>query len=151
MRKNYLAYGSNLNIRQMIFRCQSAEVVGISEIKDYRLLFKGSGSGAYLTIEPHKGGRVPVAVWSVTDADIKSLDRYEGYPKFYYRKEMKVEVNGKKLPAFVYIMHEERALGICTDRYFETCLEGYEDFGFDCGFLYEADAWSRERMELNEE
>ena len=39
---------------------------------------------------------------------------------------------------FVYIMHEERLPGIPSSRYMRTCLEGYDAFGFDEEFLYEA-------------
>ena len=42
MKKYYLAYGSNLNIRQMALRCPTAKAVGTAVIKDYELLFKGS-------------------------------------------------------------------------------------------------------------
>ena len=44
--KLYLAYGSNLNIVQMIIRCPDAKFYGTAEIKDYELLFKGSKTGA---------------------------------------------------------------------------------------------------------
>ena len=54
---------SNLNIAQMRHRCPTARVVGTAEIDGYELLFKGSGTGAYLTIEKAKGKSVPVAVW----------------------------------------------------------------------------------------
>ena len=55
MKKYYLAYGSNLNVRQMALRCPTAKPVGTAVIKDYGLLFKGSKTGAYLTIEPKSG------------------------------------------------------------------------------------------------
>ena len=61
----YLAYGSNLNIPQMQRRCPTAKIVGVAEIEDYELLFKGSKTGSYLTIEPKKGAMVPVAVWEI--------------------------------------------------------------------------------------
>ena len=35
-------------------------------------------------------------------------------------------------------MHEDRKLGIPTDMYVRTCLEGYKDFGFEPAFLLEA-------------
>lgn len=38
MKKYYLAYGSNLNIAQMQFRCPDATVVGTAVIPDYELL-----------------------------------------------------------------------------------------------------------------
>ena len=68
-KRYYIAYGSNLNIRQMRMRCPHARVIGTAVIKDYELLFKGSLTGAYLTIEPKKGGEVPVATWEVTESD----------------------------------------------------------------------------------
>ena len=77
-KRYYLAYGSNLNIPQMRHRCPTAKVIGTAEIKDYELLFKGSKTGYYLTIESQKGAKVPVAVWEVKQGDEANLDVYEG-------------------------------------------------------------------------
>ena len=55
MKRYYIAYGSNLNVQQMRWRCPGARIIGTSELKDYRLLFKGSKTGSYLTVEPEKG------------------------------------------------------------------------------------------------
>ena len=41
-KRYYIAYGSNLNIDQMSYRCPGAKVVGTSKIPDFELLFKGS-------------------------------------------------------------------------------------------------------------
>lgn len=92
MKKYYLAYGSNLNIRQMALRCPTAKPVGTAVIEDYELLFKGSKTGSYLTIEPKAGAEVPVAVWSVELADEERLDVYEGFPTFYYKTELELSV-----------------------------------------------------------
>ena len=54
MNKYYLAYGSNLSMAQMAQRCPDAVYVGTAELKDYQLLFKGSQSGSYLTVEPRR-------------------------------------------------------------------------------------------------
>ena len=140
MKKFYLAYGSNLNVKQMQFRCPDARIVGTAEIPNYQLLFKGSKTGSYLTIEPKQGCTVPAAVWSVSERDELALDRYEGYPHFYYKTELELSLaeTGKKLTAFVYIMHEERRLGIPTSAYVSTCKFGYTIFGFDFKYLDEA-------------
>ena len=90
MKKFYLAYGSNLNVKQMQFRCPDARIVGTAEIPNYQLLFKGSKTGSYLTIEPKRGCTVPAAVWSVSERDELALDRYEGYPHFYYKTELEL-------------------------------------------------------------
>lgn len=70
----------------MRMRCPSARIIGTSEIPDYELLFKGSKTGSYLTIESKEGSRVPVAAWEVSAEDELALDRYEGFPTFYYKK-----------------------------------------------------------------
>ena len=152
MIKYYIAYGSNLNITQMRHRCPGALVVGTGYINDYQLLFKGSKTGSYLTIEKAKGYKVPVAIWKVNEEHEKALDRYEGYPDFYYKKEIEIDFISikRKLPhhskAFVYIMHEDRKLGIPSSYYMQTCLEGYDSFGFDKRYLLKAFIISKEGM-----
>lgn len=149
MNRFYLAYGSNLNLVQMASRCPGAEWIGSGELEGWELLYKGSKTGAYLTIEKKKGGKVPIGVFTVTEEDEKRLDRYEGCPAFYYKKEVPIEVpmDGKTIQGtgFIYIMHEDRPLGLPTRWYVDTCMQGYEDFGFDKNYLYEAEArtWKR--------
>ncbi len=152
-KRYYIAYGSNLNIRQMRTRCPGARIIGTSVVEGYRLLFKGSKTGSYLTIEPQEGASVPVAAWEVTDEDEAALDRYEGFPSFYYKKEMELPIKGiksgkiRRRKVFVYIMHEDRSLGLPSEYYMETCLQGYHSFGFDVAFLKQAYADSREETQ----
>ena len=37
----YIAYGSNINLEQMAYRCPHSKVIGTSEIKDFELEFRG--------------------------------------------------------------------------------------------------------------
>jgi gamma-glutamylcyclotransferase (GGCT)/AIG2-like uncharacterized protein YtfP len=136
--KLYLAYGSNLNLRQMAYRCPTARVVGVSEMKDYRLLFRGAHAGAVATVEPFKGGSVPVLVWEVTPADEASLDRYEGWPFLYRKETARVKLNGMSIKAFVYIMNEGRPLGQPSSFYYTTIMEGYNEANFDMDILRQA-------------
>ncbi len=151
-KRYYIAYGSNLNVRQMRWRCPSARVIGTAELAGWRLLFKGSKTGSYLTIEPFAGSRVPIAVWEVTPEDELALDRYEGFPSFYYKKEMMLDIKGiktgkvRRRKVFAYIMHEDRPIGIPSNAYVQICAEGYHDFGFDIDFLAEALTYSMEAV-----
>ena len=144
----YLAYGSNLNIPQMKRRCPGARIIGTATIPDYRLLFKGSKTGFYLTIEPAEGYSVPVAVWEVTEEDEAALDRYEGYPTFYYKADLTLPIKGirsgkvRNRKAFIYIMHEDRPFGIPSPAYVRICREGYRSFSFDHNLLDEAIVFS---------
>lgn len=149
-KRYYIAYGSNLNVRQMIRRCPEARVIGTGTLEGWELLFKGSKTGPYLTIEQSPDGLVPVAVWEVSERDERNLDVYEGYPNFYYKKEMTIHFRGiktgriRKRRVFVYIMHENRPLGLPTGSYIRTCAEGYDDFNFDIDILFNAINKTRE-------
>ena len=73
----------------------------------------------------------------------RRLDIYEGYPNFYYKKDIEVllkdwDGNRRKINAFVYIMHEDRPLGEPSLYYVRTCAEGYKSFGFKLGHLRKA-------------
>lgn len=134
----YIAYGSNLNLPQMAFRCPTAKVVDASKIKDYELLFRGGRRGAVATVEPFKGSSVPVLLWKLKDRDLQALDRYEGYPSFYRKEILSVELKGKTVPAMVYIMNDGHPFGTPSDYYLDTILEGYRSAGFDTEFLERA-------------
>lgn len=82
----YFAYGSNLNIAQMKRRCPNAKMIGRSYLYNHRLVYKGSKTGAYLTVEPCDNSTVSLGVWEITKADERALDRYEGFPEFYTKK-----------------------------------------------------------------
>ena len=85
-RKEYFAYGSNLNFEQMAYRCPEATVVGTAKLDGYELAFRRG----YLTILPKEGASVEGLIWSVTDHDESQLDCYEGYPTFYDKETMTV-------------------------------------------------------------
>ena len=143
-KKYYIAYGSNLNVRQMQTRCPNATVFGTAVLDGWELLFRGSKTGSYLTIEEREGGSVPIAVWEVSESDEASLDRYEGFPTFYYKKELEVQCreietgSSRTVKAFAYIMHEDRPIGIPAEVYMRTCLNGYKTFSFDRNVLLSA-------------
>jgi gamma-glutamylcyclotransferase (GGCT)/AIG2-like uncharacterized protein YtfP len=137
--KLYLAYGSNLNLAQMAQRCPSAKVVGSTELKNYRLLFRGGHAAAVATVEPMKGGSVPVLIWSISSTDEAALDRYEGFPFLYRKETMKVRLNGKSTTVMVYIMNEQgRPLDVPGCYYYSVILDGYKDAGFNTNILKKA-------------
>ena len=146
MKKYYIAYGSNMDERQMAVRCRDAVLTGTGFIQGYELLFKGSLTGCYATIESKEQSRVPVTVWTISKADEKRLDRYEGFPTFYYKKDIKVQMKDGTITGLVYIMHEDRHCGMPLPWYYEQMDRDYQKFGFDRTILKNALAISKERM-----
>jgi gamma-glutamylcyclotransferase (GGCT)/AIG2-like uncharacterized protein YtfP len=134
----YLAYGSNLNLKQMAYRCPTARLLGRAKLSGYRLLFRGSSGSAVATIEKQKGGSVPVLLWRITPYDEEALDRYEGYPRLYRKETVKVRFKGQWVSAMAYIMNEGRPLGTPGRYYYEVIRQGYMDAGFDISVLNKA-------------
>lgn len=136
--KLYLAYGSNMSIEQMGYRCPDAELVGTASISGWRLLFKGSQTGSYATIEPKRDGTVPVLVWAISGCDELSLDRYEGYPRFYQKVDIPIALDDEEVLAMAYVMDESRPFGVPTEYYYDVIAEAYDRFGFDPDILEDA-------------
>ena len=63
MKRYYGAYGSNLNLGQMKVRCKGSRLVGSTSLEGYELLYKGSKSGSYLTVE--KKRRLKCSTWYI--------------------------------------------------------------------------------------
>lgn len=69
----YFAYGSNINLDQMRYRCPDASVYGQAVLDNYDLRFRGSGVA---TVEPKEGACIYGLLWELTDKCEASLDRY---------------------------------------------------------------------------
>ena len=123
--KFYIAYGSNLNKAQMNRRCPGAVALGTTTLPDFQLEFRRG----YLTIEYRKGSTTPVGIWAITEADEERLDRYEGFPGTYYKKQLTVNLYGRKLEATAYVMHPIFPKQKPSDIYMETVRRGLLDFG----------------------
>ena len=131
----YAAYGSNLSVPQMSYRCPDAEIVGTGKIMDYKLVFR-----YHADIEKHEGAFVPVLIWSISEDDEKRLDKYEGVKGGYYHQE-KVPVvmdDGKEITAMVYIMNSQDTIEPPDFGYHQIIEGGYTDFGFDKKILKES-------------
>ena len=135
----YIAYGSNLSLEQMAYRCPEARIAGKGMLEGWKLKFR-----YHATIERSEGSRVPVLVWEISRKDEKSLDRYEGYPHYYRKRKVKVTMTdlagekAREVTVMVYIMTESGEGGLPAASYYELLSEGYKRFGFDAEILVRA-------------
>lgn len=138
MKKLYIAYGSNLNIRQMASRCPSASIYASGLLNNWELVFRGSPLNSHATIRKRKGCQTPVLVWSIGERDESRLDRYEGYPYYYFKKNIMVQIGDQKKRAMVYIMNEDFLPGRPSNQYVKSIRQGYRDNGFDLSVFNDA-------------
>lgn len=135
MSKLYIAYGSNLHIEQMALRCPTARVYGRGVLKDYRLVYRGSKTGYYASVVPEQGVNVPIVVWEIEEADELNLDRYEGYPVFYYKDIVAVKTGRGIVSGMIYIISPTATAGRPSRRYIDVVKTGYIENGLDIDIL----------------
>ena len=126
----YLAYGSNLDMGQMEYRCPDAKPLRYILLPDYRLVFRGVAD-----MIPAKGFVCPVGLWEITDACEQALDRYEGFPNLYRKEYFQNTKTNQTYMA--YIMNRD-GLGMPPHQYYEGIKRGYGHFGIDTKYLEEA-------------
>lgn len=129
----YLAYGSNLNINEMDFRCPDSKRVTHCILKGYKLCFK-----RYLTIEKDSSSSVPIAIYKVSNLDKLRLDKYESYPELYHIQNIDVNIDGKNYKCFTYIMNAGYKHMLPTVEYYKRCIIGYVGYRFNTKYLEKA-------------
>lgn len=125
----YFAYGANLNVDSMAFRCPAAKLIGKAVAYGKKRVFRYvadvvKGTGKDL---------VEGAVWEITPECEASLDRFEGYPRLYTKKQIRVwsETHGRDVVAMIYVMTSpKRPLGAPSKNYFHTIMTGLADVGW---------------------
>ena len=129
----YLAYGSNLNVEQMRYRCPGAKRIGTTDLNGHRITFRGNSRyWGVANIEPRHGSSVPVGIWQITDQDERNLDRYEGFPRLYDKVTFRVQLPDlRTVDAIAYVMTGGRPWAQPSAYYLETIKQGYRDFGFE--------------------
>lgn len=149
--KYYFAYGSNMNIEQMAFRCRAAEVVENVHVEGYRLAFCGRPSGnGVATILPEEGNHVDGVLWKITKECERNLDYYEGYPHLYGKETITVKnAEGKERDVTVYTINEpyKSQLSAPSSVYLEGILEGCRENGISEKAVLEAAEHARENVQ----
>lgn len=135
MKKLYIAYGSNLNLIQMSIRCPSARIYAKGILNNWELVYRGAERNSHATIKRKSGSTVPVLVWQIQPIDEDQLDMYEGYPHYYFKKNIMVDISGRKKKAMVYIMDKQQRPGKPSVSYIKTIHQGYIDNDLDISIL----------------
>ena len=98
----YIAYGSNMNKDQMGHRCPGARIIDVGLLHGYKLEFNRH---ATIIKSNNPNAAVPVAVWEITPAHERALDRYEGFPRYYHKISCEVDLGpGEHIHGMAYQM-----------------------------------------------
>ena len=144
----YFAYGSNMNLNQMAFRCPDAEVVDTVRLEGYRLAFcmNGGGNGV-ATIIPAEGSCVDGVLWRISEQDEQHLDHYEGFPYLYGKEPVTVtNRNGQQREIMAYTMNSpyKDVPAMPSKAYLEGILNGCRQNGIEIASILEA-VWLTQR------
>jgi gamma-glutamylcyclotransferase (GGCT)/AIG2-like uncharacterized protein YtfP len=122
----YAAYGSNLDPRQMAARAPSSPPNASGWLVGWRLTFGGEDlgwEGALATLVEDSEHSVFVMLYELSDADVSSLDEWEGADIGLYRKlRVRVHTLDGDVTAWLYVLDayegglpSARYLGIMAD------------------------------------
>ena len=83
----YFAYGSNMNQKQMDYRCLEAFPVAIGRLPRFKFIINSSGVASIIESELDDTFGV---IWQISQTNEKTLDRYEGVAKSIYKNLKKI-------------------------------------------------------------
>jgi gamma-glutamylaminecyclotransferase len=101
----------------------SSKFIASGQTKDkYPLIISGL---PYLIEDSGKGHNVEVDVFKVSDTKLADLDRLEGHPIWYKRKQIPIEVKGKTLMCWIYFNIKEKADGKVWHKSYKQNVRPY--------------------------
>lgn len=119
-RIRYFAYGSNMDLTQMNNRCPGGyEVSDKGELDGWRLIINRRG---YANIIPDKNSKVFGLILNLSPSCLLSLDKYEGYPNVYNRKQLPVKTQDASVDSWVYVDEKATTQGRPYNKYLERII-----------------------------
>ena len=151
--KLYFAYGSNMNLNQMEFRCPDAEAVDTVRLEGYRLTFRmNGGRRGVAAVLPEEGSHADGVLWKISGQDEERLDHYEGYPVLYGKEAVTVTgKDGTIYEVMIYTMNSpyRDTPALPSQSYLEGILQGCVQNGI--GVIPVMEALRRTRQEIPEQ
>ena len=93
-----------------------------------------------VTIAPNPKKNTPVLVWEISERDEGNLDLYEGYPNYYRKEDLNIELlreeaEPEMVTAMVYIMENDFGRRAPSRYYYKVLHDGYKAFRFPMHIL----------------
>ncbi len=129
----YFAYGLYFNKKQMLERCPDSKPLFRATLPNYKLIFTDWSRrwrGGVASIKVFRGEKVMGAIYEISDADLRKLDKHEGYPAEYNRLPVRVfNEDGDAIEATTYIKARPAEETRPSPEYLAVLQQGYRDWG----------------------
>jgi gamma-glutamylcyclotransferase len=126
----YFAYGSNLSKNQMQGRCPDNRALFVATLPNYKLVFTGwsrTRRGGVATIKSFRGEKVRGAVYEVSEACLRKLDKFEtGYTRFNVNV---YDEDNQPHQVVTYIKSGQLEETPPSREYVDVIRQGYRDWG----------------------
>jgi gamma-glutamylcyclotransferase (GGCT)/AIG2-like uncharacterized protein YtfP len=126
----YFAYASNLSKKQMQARCPDSKPMFVATLPNFKLVFTGwsrTWHGGVATVKSFRGEKVRGAIYEVSDACLRQLDKYEvGYTRFNVTV---FDEDNEPRQAVTYIKSGQLEESRPSQEYGEVIRQGYRDWG----------------------
>ena len=100
-------YGSLKRNKKLSYHLKNALFLGKAlTCEKYPMILSKSGWYPYLIEKKGIGCHIKGEVYNISPKILKILDRIEEVPHYYYRKQIRVCLNGKTIKAWVYFVRK---------------------------------------------
>lgn len=134
----YWAFGSNLNVRQMAYRCPTAKPIRALPVYGAKLVFRGV---ADVMITDNQADVALGGLWRITPQDERILDRYEGVrgrDGLYTKEYFYIRDKSRHYHSVLYYRMHSEGVFPPSENYLGSIIQGYRDFNLDLTKLEEA-------------
>jgi len=122
-------------------RCPAAVLVGPARLLGYRFIINTRGVATVVT-EP--SGEVYGILWSISEADERSLDKYEGVESGTYLKStVRIETATEKSAWALTYIASDSTPGCPRDGYVDKLVAAAEQHGLPDKYVEELGSWLR--------
>jgi len=129
----YFAYASNMNRKKMAERCPEAKARVVATLPNFKLVFSGYSrlrKGAVATIRGSQGDKVIGAVYEISEAGLRKLDKHENFPVDYKHLDVRVFTDGGgSFDAVTFIKARIEEEDQPSAEYRAVIQQGYRDWG----------------------
>ena len=125
----YFAYGANLSKKEMEACCPESRPKFIATLPNHKLIFVGwarQWRGGVANIQSSRGDKVLGAIYEVTEADLRRLDKHESG---YRRQKVTVfNEDGEPVEAMTYFKTINDQAAPPGPAYLALVQQGYRDW-----------------------